>query len=547
MDVDLVAPCDVVSFENAVRETEPLSLLTALGSRSVAACNGRSRRAQDHPSFGARIAKTVLTGRMDGTLPSTDERVDDLLKMSGGLLDFPPFEPNSPQRRAETLLRWGYDQYVYQGDDLWDVFARYDLLMRCRETFPDLATDPKKWIDLDNEVGSIYGCAYADLLPIAFAFFVSCSMHEARVDASTLFAPVADRAKAEAILHKLLSVIARRPEEIRDAYIANPERYQNERFRKTEYNILRDYPVVRPLDDPNKILVPSIHYLGYRLTLGIMYEALERFRAREERENPKNSEPNNNRMSQFWGALQHQYILMQLRQATSARKLRNEFEYYVGKNRVDSPDLMLEEPQGLILIESKRQHPRLELRTTGDLRELVEQFRRGIAYGQWQNAKSVLNLRKGHLRIGVAQPTDEVLSVVVVPEAIPWLGLPAVRSAFDEAIRGLCVSEEQIACACTTPCVVLGVDEVEMVVPYVRQFGLWSILSEYHSYLRDAPLAQGGQQIKAHRFGTWFSSEWLARLPKTKRNRRNELLRSKALQMFDETKAWLAGGATETA
>jgi hypothetical protein len=496
-----------------VQKTELLSLLDALGQidRRTWGDSGRADWGTASPPTVATIAKLALVGEGTASLTCDETRVRFLCGLCHGI---PSFGRNIAKPRREqfesTMLRWGYQFLPFEGLNPIDALARHYFLIRCREKVPEVRDHPE-WIDLDDHLARIYGLPHREFFAVAFTLFIMASMGPS-VRISDLVAHAGNPADLTHRVERVLAVIGRMPEQFQELYRSSSGKYQDAVFPQVEYNILRDYPVIVCPHDHDLLYVPSLQFLSRRLTTGLMYDVLNDFAEEERVNHSQNPNPLANRMSRFWGELLERYVTRQLQSAWSKTRVVPK-EAYMDANK-GGPDAVVIERPGTTFVEVKLHQPPPKCQTSGDIGLMAGELRQGVAKGHYQNLKAISLVRSGQLSIPGITPMTNIRSLVICPEPIPWLDLPQMQSAFREALM-YWVHKKEFEGVVDTDCTVLGLDELEMMVPYLkRAAGLFSILREYQAYRETtAPVTGEGSEMEVmdYYFGLWFGREWQAR------------------------------------
>lgn len=249
-----------------------------------------------------------------------------------------------------------------------------------------------------------------------------------------------------------------------------------------------------------------------RMTLGIYYDLVEvhaeRKRLRNADGDPSTVQAYNNEMTTFWGGVMEHYARLQLgllRRTTVVPP----FRYGHPGRMLESPDAVLIDNGGVAFIEVKAKTPRLELRATGDLSELEDHLAMGVAAGHVQNLMHLSNLRNGVLKIAGVRPDDPVHLVVICPEPIYWFDLPLVRERFEAAVNRI-AAQRSSEFALHYDCTVLGLDDLEVLVPNALMFGgFCRTISRYRDYRRatKGSLIGGSGDWNAPYLLPWFHGE----------------------------------------
>lgn len=502
----------VDEFVAEVQATQAWPLLVAVADKDKEIWLQRGAEwASVNPVNLSLMAKAALTGDLAGQEPATPDRMNHLWRLCNSLLDYDLAEARDQPARerimTSAMMRWAYHWRVFEGANPLDLFARYWHLASWQQEYTQLNRDPDR-VDLDACVRARWGLTLRQFMVIGFAFFIM-SVHYAMVDSSRLFDNAADSGVWRDRTEQFLRLVARRLDEFGELYNSTPSKYYRAGHFMTEFNLLRDFPLVRDPNNPQIVAVPCRQFLAERLTTGLYYDILSMFGECESESNPRNPNPLNNQFSQFFGRLLEKYVVRQLRSAPGPRRVIEEFPYHFGGNEFRSPDAVIVEPSGVSFVEVKRHEPTLGFRTSADLDGLGTILRRGIAKAHVQNLNSIARLREGAMTLDGISADDDIRSVIICPESIPWFDLPLVRASFREEVDHCAQERGTRETDVHYDCDVLGIDELEMAVPYLCfTDGLRTLLASYQTYRALPFRVSPAGELKDYYFIPWFERVW---------------------------------------
>lgn len=245
-----------------------------------------------------------------------------------------------------------------------------------------------------------------------------------------------------ATVAKVLRVIARSPDELRQIYQVDDSKYKCSDdlvgFWQSEFSILRDYPVIRVADDRYCAPFPSYSFL--RGSIGFYYDLIDEYAKKEEVEHPDNPNPFDNVVSGTLGAVFQDYVGEHLKQLHGADKaLHPEFKYGSKGQKADTPDWILQRLDQLpVFIECKARRPALDLQRYGGLDALRTEIRSVVARALKQFTKFILKADANTKGIEQYANLPKMIYVLVLYDLLPFHALPQIRDIIDQETKSEC-------------------------------------------------------------------------------------------------------------
>lgn len=497
-------------FVRAVNGIEARALLHALADhdRRYGDTSRTDHWATYYPPTMALMARVLLTGPKDGRKPLTPGSFPRLLRMGNALVDYGRAELRAdPTDAARTAMaiRWAHRSAIEGHWRPYYQFARLYYLLRDGGVWDQLTV--RSTVDIGSEVRALYGFDHRSIFGVAFALY--CVGQRGPIRRREFFSNSVSAHALQDVLDALLARIMRRADEYPVIW-ANDKRYQSAaQYPLTAFNPLREFPLVEDPGDPDLLLTPSRFFLMDRMTLGLYYELVEVF-AQRKRDKYPNRDPQdlqayNNEMTTFWGGAIERYVYIQLRQLRRGT-VTPAFRYVADGRTIDGPDISVVDNHGVAFVEVKAKTPRLELRASGNLEELEDHFAMGVAYGHVQNLIHINNLRSGLLTLKGVRANDFVQSIVVCPEPVYLFDLPLIRRRFEAAVDRV-AEKRKCDFRIRYDCTVLGLDDLETLVPNAHLFGgFCRVIAKYSDYRRSTCHRIAGPEVdfNAHYFVPWF-------------------------------------------
>lgn len=224
--------------------------------------------------------------------------------------------------------------------------------------------------DLNAAMFQMIGVTPADLWLFCSAIYIFYTFECAKKNGPWTICPdgfvvhASGRTELAGKLKNVLNKIAKSPQEIKSTY-ENIAKYRNEDLPKqywvSEFNVLRDFPLIKINEE--EYCCPFPMFAWARGAVGYYFDLLAYFAKIEEKENPDNPNPYDNVMGRILGDVFQDYVGLQIGGLVGAKSfLEPEFEYKVGKQKLDSPDWLLRRSPDLpLLVECKARRPTLKM------------------------------------------------------------------------------------------------------------------------------------------------------------------------------------------
>lgn len=350
--------------------------------------------------------------------------------------------------------------------------------------------------DPSAELLALYGVSAEDLWVVAlaiFSFYVSYAHINPNIWVFTpdFFAESPRAAELRGTLDRALARIARTPEELRALYAADPDRKYRDRSGAvgawiSEFNILRDFPVVRLAEDQYCSPFPAFAFT--RGSVGFYFDLVDEYARRERAEHPENDNPYDNAMSQTLGEVFQTYVGDHLRELEGSDEgLRAEFGY--GPNEaMRTPDWILRRAGRVpVFFECKARRPMLDLQRSARPADIRLEIERVVARALKQFTRFLLRADGGTAGIAPYGNLDRYIYALVLYEPFAFHALPQIRAEIDHVAAQIEPRWNDVKHRVLF--VPMGVRELETAVGLELNLGvpLEQQLTEYAAYRASAP------------------------------------------------------------
>lgn len=372
-------------------------------------------------------------------------------------------------------------------------------------------------VDIDGAMQAVAGLDCHDLWVFCATIHIFYYLECTRPDGPWFFRPdfFADsprRIELAAPLRRVLDRIARMPPEIRALYAGR--KYHDaslpEEYWLSEFNILRDFPVVRI--GPGDYCCPYPTFAWMRGAVGYYFDLVNHYADIERRANPRNPNPFDNIMSQVLGDVFQEYVGVHLRSLPlSATDLRAEFTYNVGRDELRSPDwMLLRLPMLPIYFECKARRPALPVQTRCRPADREAEIESVLSRALGQLTVFLRNVIAGRVP-GLNLNGDwRVVYALVLYESFPFHALPDIRDAIDRIAER--IEPEWRRFRNHVLFVPLSIQELELAVQIEKERGVLieHQFQEYALYRRTAPrmVMSEGRPIFARHFLDYAFERW---------------------------------------
>ena len=314
-------------------------------------------------------------------------------------------------------------------------------------------------------------------------------------------------------LRRAFANIARTPQQLRDIY-AQQEKYQHagspDEYWVSEFNILRDYPIVK-LDD-DRYCSPFPIFAFTRGAVGFYFDLVSHFADIEKTENPKNQNPFDNAMSQTLGGVFQEYVGTHLRTLPDTNTgLRTEFPYVVQKQELRTPDWILQRSgKTLVLFECKARRPSLPLQRRASKTDIEAEIKGVISRSLKQAVVFLGHADAGNPALSDFKDLPKLIYSLVLYEPFHYHAVPDMRKLIDSTAATLHADWPKYRDRILF--VPLGIRELETAVALEREQNvpIEQQLEDYALYRRGAPrLAfNAGEMEVAKHFEEYALDRW---------------------------------------
>jgi hypothetical protein len=424
----------------------------------------------------------------------------------------PEMEADRSGTIISMLMRQAYVRTATADHLDWSIartFGMFHEIIR-RGTFPVP--------DINSAMEQATGLTSEDLWVLCaaiyfFYFLESVHEDEPRVISPDFFlhSPIKD--ELATTLRRTFSRIARTPQELRDIYAAE-EKYRHaglpDEYWVSEFNILRDYPIVKIGED--RYCCPFPVFAFTRGSVGFYFDLLNHFAEIERRDNPSNSNPFDNAMSQTLGGVFQEYVATHLRTLTDADKhLSAEFPYTVKKQELLTPDWILSRPgRALVLFECKARRPTLPLQRRASRADIEAEIRGVLSRALKQAVVFLGHADAGNADLAAFKGLPKVIYSLVLYEPFHYHAVPDIRQLIDDTAATLHADWPSYRDRILF--VPLGIRELETAVALERERNvpLEQQLEEYATYRCSAPrlrVSAEGMEVAKH-FEEYALDRW---------------------------------------
>lgn len=372
-------------------------------------------------------------------------------------------------------------------------------------------------VDVDGAMQAVAGVNCHDLWVFCAAIHFFYFLESTRPDGPWSFRPdfFADSPRRNELaesLGRVLNRIAKTPQELRTLY--NGRKYHDpslpEEYWLSEFNILRDYPVIKIGTDD--YCCPYTTFAWMRGAVGYYFDLVNHYADIERRENPRNWNPFDNIMSQVLGDVFQEYVGVHLRSLPmAATDLRAEFIYNVGRDELRTPDwILLRVPTLPVYFECKARRPALPLQARCRPTDREAEIESVLSRALGQLTVFLRNVISRRVP-GLTLTGDwHVVYALVLYETFPFHALPDIRDLIDSIAERLEPDWRQFRNHVLF--VPMSIQELELAVQLEKEQGVLieHQFQAYALYRRTAPrmVMSGGRPIFARHFLDFAFERW---------------------------------------
>ncbi len=367
------------------------------------------------------------------------------------LLEVPDDADGDEHKRAlnSFLVRMANQQFPLQGG-VRHLVPRALFLF---DEIPQSIKNPK--IDIQKEIKEIYGLTTKEVIIVGFAIWAKSG--EGYFKPDSLINTDSENLKKylnEKSVNQMLSTMTANYRKLREVYEAE----EQPGFEQYSFNALRQYPVVET--QIAGYVIPVQRFVLEKISNGIFYTLSEKYK-----------KDNSNMFLEFFGKeLFEEYVRMLFVYHYGEANIIREFEYKKGKRKLWSPDLILLEGNEAILVECKTSGITKESKTLGDKDRLIEDLRKRVVKAVTQTETFVQDIRSKSINDERLEKVKKFHHVVVTYDRIYMSGTPPIKDLINlelskSGIEGINYQ-------------VLGIDEVEMLIPLLNHYSFSVLLNE---------------------------------------------------------------------
>lgn len=293
--------------------------------------------------------------------------------------------------------------------------------------------------NLSSELRRVIGVGYEDMWAVLYCVYAFYFMQH-RIDpnkwsftTTSFFSDTGRDTHWNGVLATLFTRISGDQQKLQDLYDTDAK-YKDTSGRTgawlTEFNILRDYPVVEFV--PGSYCSPFPPMVFQRAAVGFYYDLLEDYATQKRQKG--SDQPYRNAMSETFQLLYQRYVGLQLEQLTNATAyLSPEFKYGPKNARADSPDWILTRPGKVtVFFECKARRPSLVWQSQALPEQLDKDIFQTIAYALNQISKFLKKADEGVVGLDTYKDVPKVVFALVMHDPFPFHAIPDLARRIEQ-------------------------------------------------------------------------------------------------------------------
>lgn len=378
------------------------------------------------------------------------------------LMDVAEADENSAKLKAldEFLIRLANQQFPFQ------LNVRH-LVPRALYLFDEIPNELKsKKLDIRKDIQRIYGMSVKELIVIGFAIWAKSTNGyfnpEGIINAETEeLRKHLPRQKVE----KLVSLLTADYYKLRDKF---KEDEGEPGYEQYAFNSLRTYPIVQT--QIAGLVIPVPRFILERITNGVYFSLMDNYK----------KEKSNIFLEFFGKEIFENYVGKLLGFHYQRKQLLREFEYGTKKFPQKSPDWIIIEGDCAILIECKTSGITKEAKTWAELKKVQVDLRKRAVRGIIQMEDFIADVKNGKVKNSALKSIKKFYPIILTYDRIFLSGTPVMRKLIKEELKGENKETENYQ--------ILGIDELENLIPILKKFSLSELLeikknnSEWSTY-----------------------------------------------------------------
>lgn len=344
--------------------------------------------------------------------------------------------------------------------------------------------------DPSAELETEFGVSAEDLWTLCLAIFsfyttiTTAPPYPWMFNPRTFVAEGPRRDEINGVLAKVVNKISLTPNEFREKYAAPDSKYRDQIGRDgywiSEFNILRDYPIVRL--GPDEYCAPFPIFVFTRGAVGFYFDLDEIFAQRKLAANPNTSNPYNHAMRSTLGDVFQRYVGCQLRLIERDPSALRE-EFFFGPNgQMRTTDWILRRSALPVFFECKARRPTLEIQRYARPEDWEDELRKGLVSAAGQFARFLDRVDQGVEGLETFAGLQRCILVIMTYEPFPFHMIPDIRRLMER----LTVEEQPLWTRLRDRITVvpMWIRELETAVAAELQFGIpiETQLQEYAAY-----------------------------------------------------------------
>lgn len=374
-----------------------------------------------------------------------------------GLLEDPFMQDKSEGAAYRFLFRTSWEQFTFQ-ESPKALIPRYYTMFRILND-----QDTKRVLDIAESWKNLTGISIEDFITLGFGAWAMASAHSVFLTQAFQRSPV--QAIAQRADTKTLEAFFKLTATDYAGFRRMSEGFKlpDMRYAKTEFNLLRRYPLIQPRR--HELIAPIPQLVLQRVTRGIYYDLMDAHAA-----------GTRNPFLEQFGRVFEQYVGELLKAAYGSDRVFHEPVY--GKEEQRGPDWILLDGDVAILFECTVSGTRLVTRSVAETEDVTRDFLKVYGERIAKYKSKVDDLKAGRTGLDVSR-IRRFIPVVVTHE--PMYLEPLVRALMTGIGDPGWMAEEGVA--------LVDVGDIEVITGWNDKLSLVRVLDDWRDAYRQEPQA----------------------------------------------------------